>query len=325
MTTLFGWIPLVLALVLVGVFFGGLASWAALRVAGSALTRVAPRTRFAILWLLSALPALGAVSVVGISFAPSVLDALGLVADHCSHHLGHAFHLCFVHGSPPETSWPIVAVAVAILGSAALGWVRELRALGRARQWANRLEAVSRYDESLGGWMMSTADRVAFTVGLFSPAVFVSEGLRDTLSPSQFEAVLAHEREHARRRDGLTKRIARLAACLHAPSLRDELLCELDVASEQACDEAAARAIGDRLTVAEAIVSVARLGRRDVPCGAVGFGTGAIEQRVRGMLEGEWAHPGRAVAALGGVLVVALVVGYESLHHATETLLSHLF
>jgi Zn-dependent protease with chaperone function len=52
----------------------------------------------------------------------------------------------------------------------------------------------------------------AFCAGLFRPRVHVTTGLLRTLAGRELDAVLAHEREHARRRDPLRLALARSLA-----------------------------------------------------------------------------------------------------------------
>jgi Zn-dependent protease with chaperone function len=164
---------------------------------------------------------------------------------------------------------------------------------------------------------------LALTVGAFRPRVVVSEGLVRALAPDALAAVLAHERAHVRRRDALRAWLAGALSRLHLPRIRRELLAALALASERACDEAAAEATGDRLLVAEAILAVERLAPR-APAAALAasFGASAVPARVEGLL-GDLAPPSepRLVRLYAAAAVASAIPLTEPLHHGVEHLL----
>jgi beta-lactamase regulating signal transducer with metallopeptidase domain len=165
----------------------------------------------------------------------------------------------------------------------------------------------------------------SFAVGLVRPRIFVSREMVSALSVEQLDVVLAHEREHVRRRDALRSVCARAATFLLWPPHRRELLGALALSAEQACDEAAVDWCEDRWLVAATIVGVARhpsLAPR--ASGIRGFGGASIEARVRHLLDpppaGRAPRLGRWLA-LAGVLAVASV---HRLHHLAEHLVGAL-
>ncbi|MFP4600458.1 MAG: M56 family metallopeptidase [Persicimonas sp.] len=328
-----GWLQLALVIVVAGMLGGALASALASGRWMDRLKTVAPRPRFVLLGALVLLPVATAVVAVAVAFAPSTLDALGLVRDHCAHHGGHAFHLCFVHGHPPELSPLVLGGAIAMFIWLAAVWSDEFGRLRQVRDWSRRLGPLARFDAEIDCWTLATDRPLAVTVGLVDPKVYVSGAMREFLSEPQLRAVVAHEEAHARRFDSLVKFLLGLCAPFHLPPVRERLVEELDLACEQACDEAAAEAVGDRLAVAEALLAVERAyasdgagGSDEVPSSALSFGTGALDRRVRGMLDEGWSSPNWLL--IGGSAVVALSaigVSYEVLHHTAETLLSKLF
>src|SRR5205814_9454341 len=101
---------------------------------------------------------------------------------------------------------------------------------------------------------------MSFAAGVFKPDVYVSRGMLSAFGRRELFAVIEHERAHVRRRDTLWRLATRMFSLPYAlmPSRRAQLLRELDLAVEQACDEDAATAVGDRLTVAEALLRCAR-------------------------------------------------------------------
>lgn len=324
MTSLIAWAPLATVVALFGALVGAALAAAGVIVARRPLRHLAPVVRGRVLASLMAIPAVAAVAAVVVAFAPSALDAMGLVRDHCHHHRGHAFHLCFTHGVPPAGTWPL-AVLFGLSLLFAYAARREFVTWRRARAWATRLRAVGVFNPAERVWEIPHAG-VAFTIGLLRPEVFVSTGAELPLDARQRAAVLAHEHEHVRRRDALHKLTMRLLALLHFPIMARYLLAELDLAAEQACDAAAARQLGDATDVASAIVAMARAGSVRTPRSAVAFGAIRIEARVEALLRTKWSQrapvsaPGLAAAA-----AVALAHSYESLHHTLESALQYLF
>ncbi|MFB6261214.1 MAG: hypothetical protein ABEK42_11175 [Thiohalorhabdaceae bacterium] len=98
----------------------------------------------------------------------------------------------------------------------------------------------------------------------------------------------------------------------------------LDLAVERAADEAAARRVGDRVTVAEALLAVARMGPVAAP--GPGFTQDPLELRVRALLAGAPAgrEPWRGTGAALAGLAVTLLALSPQFHHGLETLLGHL-
>lgn len=95
--------------------------------------------------------------------------------------------------------------------------------------------------------VVSESRPLAFTYGLWTPRVVVSEGLLRDLSDDELEAVLQHERYHVRNWDTLKVVVARSAsaAFFFLPVLRS--LCDRYLASrELVADQRAVSAMGQR-------------------------------------------------------------------------------
>jgi len=286
------------------------------------LDRRHPAARARMAWAVATAPGVAPVVLVGLCFAPGVLGWLGLHADHCVHHAGHP-HLCLVHATArltPELALVLVG-ALALL--AAVAW-SPLRRVARARRALADLRAGSARALAPGVRCVESQRPFSLTAGLGRGEIFVSSALVEALGPEALEVVIAHERAHGRRRDGLRRLAAQALSWPLRPTLRREVLAELAVATERACDEAAARGVGDRVRVAEVIVIVERLLAAWPSSPApdtLAFGGSAVPTRVRALLSAPAPGAGRAGP---GALAVLVVVGFvlpDPLHHATEHLL----
>jgi Zn-dependent protease with chaperone function len=283
----------------------------------------AVRARLVGAWL--AAPALGATLLTALCFVPSALSVLGVGGDHCEHHDGAHTHFCFVHraaGPGGASGWALVGLAALAL---ALWLTRKAVAYARAMRRVNALTRLARASTLPRATLeVEASPPFAATVGLFRPRTIVSTGLNRAVGPDVLAIVLAHERAHALRYDNLRKALALPFAFWHGPAAGRQLLDDLDLACEQACDDAAAEWVGDRLRVAEAIVTVGRLAQ-GVPFGtaASSFGEGHLARRVEALLDPPATRrPGRwQLAGLVAVGLVALL-GSDPLHDAVENLVA---
>ncbi|MFB6259755.1 MAG: M56 family metallopeptidase [Thiohalorhabdaceae bacterium] len=280
------------------------------------------QTNLLLVWAL--LPLLTGLMAVAVVVAPSASAALGLTADHCLLHGTHHIHLCLLHpGTTPE-----IPGAGALLGlmaaGLAVGGAYKARGLERANRPWRMLRRVAREEGEGVTRVLETAQPVAATVGLLWPKVLFSRGMLALLSPQQGRAVRAHEAAHRRRRDPLRLVVARLGTALHLPGTGRALYRELELAVERTADEAAAQAVGDRVTVAEALLAVARL--HTVPAPGRGFTEEPLETRVRALLEEAPAHlrPWRGTGSTLAGQALALLAYSPQFHHGLETLLGHI-
>jgi Zn-dependent protease with chaperone function len=281
-----------------------------------------PSLRARVLLAWAAAPLAIATALVTLAMLPSLGAALGLAVDHCPAHVGHV-HLCLHHlpARGPGIAGAVGLGAVVIVAGSAL--VQGLRSAALAAGLARARS----FELPSGVGVVESSRPFALTVGWFRPSVLVSTALVERLTPAQLEIVVAHERAHAARRDALSVAAARLLARAHLPFVRRELLADLALACEQACDEAAARECGDRVLVAETIVAAERAARSVPPFGSPGlaFGGGEVGCRVESLL----AAPleGAAPRHLRWVLLAAgaaLAAAAPHVHHWTETFLDRL-
>lgn len=315
---------------LAGVVFlaiGSLAAAVIVRLGGARLARWEPRARHLAIVLLAASPA---VTAVGLLFAVSLPSLIGLIApglDHCPEHDdGHA-HLCFVH-LPKDgihsglllslgvlTSYAVLLAAFA--ASSVLRAVRVVATLAKTGELRRDLDIT----------IVDSTQPVCLTAGLFRPRVLLSRGLFNALSAGEQAVVLAHEQAHVRRRDAFVASFVRALAVVHLPRVGSWLVRELEIAAEQACDEEAAAAVADRVSVAAAILTMERTLQHaaapQLDPVAVAFGARAVERRVEALLtEPTPPQSLRVVAFSLGVVLVGVLVFADQLHHLTESLLS---
>ncbi|MES2759121.1 MAG: M56 family metallopeptidase [Pseudomonadota bacterium] len=308
-----------------------LASALAYRRLRSRLARIEPSARARLYLGVAALPFAAAMAGLLATFLPSFLSWAGAAADHCHLHPDH-IHLCLRH--PPQLAHTFMAsmlVAAVLLacGSVLASWLLHF---ANTRSLVRQLLQISRHDHARALHIVDTDAPLAFAAGLRAPQLFVSSRLVAQLSAAQLDAVIAHERAHAARRDALMQTIASALSCLHLPATRRRLLADLSLAAEQACDESACVATGDRLLVAEAIVAVEKLfatQSRRAPnlCAANHFNGSNVDVRVTAILDAarlETPSP-RLFWAAGLAAMVVLAALCDPLHHATESLLGLIF
>jgi Zn-dependent protease with chaperone function len=223
---------------------------------------------------------------------------------------GAAPHRIELLGQP--LSYPVANVnAVVIVLLAALGSVVTGRALGGAVRegWASLRfsRAVSRrqLETIQGALVVRDAHPRAFCAGLLRPRVYVSAAAVALLDQDALNAVLAHERHHALRRDPLRFAAGRVLA--HAlfflPELRllvarHQALAELS-ADESAVDGAPAQ----RSALARAMLSFSDA--------STSGGGGGIDPARIDYLLGEppsWRFPSLLCVAAAGVLALLVAV-----------------
>ena len=189
----------------------------------------------------------------------------------------------------------------------------------------------------------------AFTVGSFSPTIYVAAELTDRLDAVQLRSVLSHEAAHVARLDPLRFSLLRALGCalFWIPALA-RLAEDLRDDSEIVADDLAADC-GEPLALASAILTLAdwRNTTADLPQGAVGFCHGALlERRVRRLLGEEvpvTSHVTRgSLGIAAAMLTVVWVSGVVTAHplaatdrvgaagnphcaHDSESPLAHLF
>ena len=285
---------------------------------------VTPTLRSLILWSWSVAPLAMGAFLSPLLFVP--YSPLGIShGDHCDKHPACGPHLSQFHLPLPEGASLPEIIALPLLGGCALFFLFQAYTLYRGIHFRRNLRALSR-NGIPGARLLSSNRPLALSVGLLRPQVFVSTALLQGLSEEQLQVVLAHEQAHVRRRDGLRKYVAETASLLHLPRTRRLLLSDLSLATEQACDEVATRALGSRLGVAETILAVERLmqphGSFKTAAMACFFSNHSVA-RVQSLLDAGTGHTKLAplLPALPLATVLVALVHVEHLHHGTEWLL----
>jgi hypothetical protein len=188
--------------------------------------------------------------------------------------------------------WPWAALAAYLAGvlilltRLAVGW-RSARSLARTA------EPVA---APLAGIRVCQSRAVAtpLTVGVLRPRVLLPHTWTEWPA-AKLSAVLAHEAAHVRRRDALVALAARLNRCLFwFNPLGWWLERQLAVTAEQACDEAAVRAVGQSGEYAHVLLEMAEAVRRNggrLAWQGIGMdGGGALERRIDRILRGDLAR-----------------------------------
>ena len=286
-----------------------------------------PAARYRMLVVFAALPVATATILLLAAVLPSLVSLVLPALDHCPAHDDGHLHLCFVHlpAVAPSATVLLVVSALALYLTLQLT-ITTRRALRTARV-LSVLERTGHPRCDLGVTVIETPEPVCLAVGLLRPRILLARSLLLQLDASERTVVLAHERAHVVRRDALVGALVRCLSTFHLPHVGRWLVRELDVAAEQACDERAASAVGDRLLVAATILQVERaLGCRTsepyTPL-ALAFGAAAVERRVAALLV-DSPRP-RSLGALKFLFAIGgfcALVGAAELHHLTESLLS---
>jgi Zn-dependent protease with chaperone function len=174
----------------------------------------------------------------------------------------------------------------------------------------------------MGCLVLPVEEPQAYVLGILKPRVYVSRGLLEQTHEGDLAPVLAHEHAHAARRDPLRRLIASAGLVLHLPGIAHLLNRLLTRTQEMAADADAARTVGDRVRVAEALVRFARL-QGPVRAAAMEFGSGDLEARVRELLDPHQRRGPSAVALVGcsAALCLLALFAAHGLHYLAQALL----
>ena len=164
------------------------------------------------------------------------------------------------------------------------------------------------------GFLASAECACPITVGWRRPVVVLPASWKDWPA-AELDAVLAHEREHARRRDPLVQWFAALNRCVFwFHPLAWWLEFRLSALAEEACDSAALARGHDPREYSQYLLhqaaAIHRAGARIALPGAA-MGRGSLENRIRRLLETPLACTvGRGRTAMAHALCAAAIVAF---------------
>lgn len=197
-----------------------------------------------------------------------------------------------------RSQWSIVSIASAVYGLGAIvlvlrlivGWFAAARLIRHASAVSHPCGALVRE---------SALVATPMTAGVLAPAIILPSGWTEWPA-EKLRACIAHELAHIRRRDPLVAFIAHLNRCIFwFHPLAWWLDRTLAATAEDAADEAAVHAIGDRRQYAEVLLGIAEAvhvrGARVAWQGVGVGGSGRVGRRIDRVLRGD------AVLEISGV------------------------
>lgn len=218
----------------------------------------------------------------------------------------------------PSTTEPPTGPAIPWLQLAGAAYA--LIALTLLLRLVVALRRVGRFMDSAapigGGLYESPSLATPVTVGVVRPRIVLPATWR-TWSATTQDAVMAHERAHAQRRDPLVALVTRLNVCIFwFHPLAWWLERTLADAAEQACDEIAVRAVLQPHEYAETLLMMAtasrQAGGRIAWAGVRAEGSGRLSERIDRILEGSRGLPvsrtRRWLAFTASAMAVVVVV-----------------
>lgn len=161
----------------------------------------------------------------------------------------------------------------------------------------------------------SSAAREPAAGGVLRWTIIVPAGIEDRLTPSEQQALLAHELAHLVRRDPLWLWVGTaLCTCLPLQPLNFLAVRRWRQAAEELCDDWAIAGGVRPLTLANCLTRVAEWRLAPMPLGLTAdVGKSRFARRINRLVSGEfhsdrWAHPGRRRVLLAAVTGCALLL-----------------
>ncbi len=167
---------------------------------------------------------------------------------------------------------------------------------------------------------------LVFTLGWWTPRIYVSEGLSSACSDADMEIILLHERAHKERRDNLRLLIARMCSAVVSKPLANRMMSDLQLMTEEACDFKAAEEYG-HVAVAETLLKVKKLLMKNpapVPYTAMAFAEREVEVRIMALLRAGGCISLRTwqLTLLLASALMVLLLTVSPLHHGSEWVIS---
>ncbi|MGH9173409.1 MAG: M56 family metallopeptidase, partial [Vicinamibacterales bacterium] len=223
-------------------------------------------------------------------------------------------------GGAPDPSWVPLVTATWLLGVTLLslrmlgGWVltrmlarRAVAAVSPTIDLAAR--AIARRLELRRGVAIleSAAISVPTLIGWMRPVVLLPAAAVSGLTPSQLEAILAHELAHVRRHDYLINLLQSVVETLlfYHPAVW-WVSSEIRAERENCCDDLAVAVCGDRLVYVSALAELTSIERRAFALAAT---DGALVTRIRRILGRPIASRRELPPSWGILMLIALLGG----------------
>lgn len=223
-----------------------------------------------------------------------------------------AFLLLEPHGSQEPMTWSLctfaalgMAIFVTATTRAAQAWTQTRRSV---RRWTETATPSSHQAELP---ILTTDDSSPAVVitGIARPTLLISRRTSAALSSNELRLVVAHEREHARRRDNLRK----LLFSANFMFFRRQIEQRWVMSSELAADRAAVASGAEACDLAAALVKVSRLSFAQTPL-ATNFAAAdpaMLETRVQQLIS--WQAPAQRRHYIGKSLLTATTIAIATI------------
>ena len=280
----------------------------------SSFKRSTTSFRETFLWVFIAFPWFAASTISVLVMSPSFDDLKPLWLLNLTHwHHAEVFDF---------SSWHSVPLTVAAVFSLWL-LVRTLRVITKH---INSLALFDQWrDEGQQDDVATAFPATAFTYGLLTPRVFISQGLKEQLTEVEQQVVARHEQRHVNRRDPLKKFLFSCFAAAYPQWIGSQLKAEFSLSLEQSADAWAAQTGGDRALVAKTLLKVYRLTRDKPPGAYCAFSGSDLTDRVHYLMTPASNRPFHFALAilLFSALFALSLLGVDSYHHSFEQLFRH--
>lgn len=271
------------------------------------------------LWLWA--PLWLALLVLATALLPGMASNILALNDHCLSHAAHHHHLCLFHPPAPAQhalAWLCPAGFALLVVSQLRFNVHKTWLMSRTIKTLARLSTPDEMNPHVR-WL-NHPKAMAYTAGWLKPKILLSTSLKMHLTDKQLDMVIAHEESHRRHRDPMWMMLDAMILRLYTKTTSHKLRRTLHLAIEQRCDDFAATQAGDRVTMAQTIVSVAKLHVLQ-PKLAVGLCQSNLEARVAHLLDPPHApHTTTWMMPALAIILIALAMGPT--HWSLEWLVS---
>jgi len=285
---------------------------AVVALAAFALRRNSPRLRYW-LWLAASIKFLIPFSLLvstgaRVQFPPDTPSLHAVTVQQISTYFAPVSEFSAPTPAHHSSPWPLALAALWIAGAVflAIRWFRQWRTIHLAARRATRLPlrlSVQAFSSP------STIEPGIF--GIFRPVLLLPQGIDDSLTPEQFEAVLAHELRHARYHDNLT---AALHMCVETIFWFHPLVwwigARLMAERERDCDEAVLMQGSRPGEYARGIVQVCESYIESPLACASGISGSDLKKRIREIMTWHGSLPvtlrAKAMLAVGALAALSL-------------------